>query len=286
MSNMNKRDLLLILNRLKLKPNKKLGQNFLINDNIIKKIITISNILKEDIILEIGPGLGALTESLIKKAKKVYAVEIDKRLSLYLEEKFSNYNNLEIINDNILKIDIPFHTKVVSNIPYTITGPIFEKIFYNEKPSPAIIMIEKKIADRIFNQGEYSTISRITMSFKAFMEPLKKYDISRNCFFPTPKIPISLVKLNPRKEINQFLLKKENREFFLSFLAFIMPYKNKNLLNALKLYIKNKNIKNFNEKDILQNFNFNNILKKKVFTLNINEMIDICKIIAKKTRKE
>ena len=106
MSLMNKNEVLLLLKQLKVNPNKKLGQNFLTDKNIVKKIISISEISKDDILLEIGPGLGALTEELATKVKKIYAIEIDPRLYSYLNQKFSIYNNLEIIHGNVLELEI------------------------------------------------------------------------------------------------------------------------------------------------------------------------------------
>ena len=116
---------------MEINPNKKLGQNFLIDKNIVKKIIAVSEINQNDVILEIGTGLGALTEDIAKLAKKIYGIEIDHRLSSYLKDKLSIYSNIEIIHGDVLDIEIPEHNKVISNIPYTITGPLIDKIFFN-----------------------------------------------------------------------------------------------------------------------------------------------------------
>ncbi|UCD00868.1 MAG: ribosomal RNA small subunit methyltransferase A [Promethearchaeota archaeon] len=279
------RDVKLILNKLGVSPDRRLGQNFLIDNNIIKKIITKSELLKDDIILEIGPGLGALTEKLVEKVKKVYAIEIDPRLCSYLEKKFLEYDNIDIINADILNLDLPIHNKVVSNIPYSITGPIFEKIFYNSNPPEGIMIIEKKIVDRIFYNGNYENFSRITVSFNAFMKLKNNFFVSRNCFFPIPNIDLSLIKISPREEINQFLLNDDNKNFFLKFIAGIMPYKNKNLLNALELFLKNNKIIKFNKlriNQILQTNKYNNI---KVFRLKIEEFIELSKLFSNLNEK-
>ena len=147
---MNKKEVQLILNQLNITPNKKLGQNFLVDPFLTKKIISISELNDKDIILEIGPGLGALTEKMVKIVKKIYAVEIDKKLVSFLIDKFSSFDNIEIINGDILKIDIPKVNKVVSNLPFTISGPIFERVFFNYNPPHGILTIEKSLADRIF----------------------------------------------------------------------------------------------------------------------------------------
>lgn len=275
---MNLREVKLILNKLKVGPDKRLGQNFLIDNNIIEKVITKSELLRDDIILEIGPGLGALTEKIVEKVRKVYAIEIDQRLCSYLENEYSNYNNIEIINADILNVDVPFHNKVVSNIPYNITGPIFEKIFYNSNPPEGIMIIEKKIADRISYDGTYENFSRITISFNAFMKLKERYIISRNCFFPMPNIDLSLIKISPREEINQFLLNDDNRYFYLKFITGVMPYKNKNLLNALEIFLKNKKIIDLNKEGISQILDKNNYSNRKVFSLHIDDFIKLSKI--------
>ncbi|MFX1455539.1 MAG: ribosomal RNA small subunit methyltransferase A, partial [Promethearchaeota archaeon] len=113
---MNYRDVQLILKHLNLKPKKYLGQNFLIDNNITKKIIKSSELSGEDIVLEIGPGLGALTEEIVKKVKKIYAVEIDQTLYKYLSDVFSIFKNIEIINGDILELQLPNHNKVISNL--------------------------------------------------------------------------------------------------------------------------------------------------------------------------
>jgi 16S rRNA (adenine1518-N6/adenine1519-N6)-dimethyltransferase len=236
---MNRNEAISILKQLKHSPIKRLGQNFLIDNNVLKKIISAAQLTTDDIVLEIGPGLGALTSQLLKKAKKVYAYEIDKLLYQYLEKKFLPSDKIEIINDDILKAAIPPHNKVVSNIPYSITGPIFEKIFYTTSPPSGTLIIEESLAQRIFSINNYKTFSRISVTFNAFMIPLEKTHISPKAFFPSPKINLSLINVLPKENINPFLESEESRNFFLEFISGIMPYKNKNLSNAILLYLNN-----------------------------------------------
>jgi len=279
---MNINDVKLILKKLNLKPSKKLGQNFLVNNHTLQKIISTSEILKEDVILEIGPGLGAITEELVEKAKKVYAVEIDPSLSRYLSEIFSVYENIEIINEDILKIDIPHHNKVVANIPYSITGPIFEKMFFNQTPPQGIMTIERNIADRIFISGNYKDFSRISVSVNAFLIPKSRSPIPRQSFYPLPKIDLSLIRVIPREIINDFLIDPLSSQFFLELVAGIMPYKNKNLLNALTLYFKAKYpypYTKLNINSILQNTSYKD---KKVFNLQINDFIELSRLFYSK----
>ena len=160
---MNRNETLSILKELKHSPNKKLGQNFLIDNNVLDKIISASELKKNDVILEIGAGLGALTSELIKRVEKVYSYEIDKTLYRFLKNKFSSSSNIELFNQDILKARIPAHNKVVSNIPYSITGPILEKVFYNSSPPSGILIIEKSLANRIFVETNYKYFSRMKL---------------------------------------------------------------------------------------------------------------------------
>jgi len=278
MSLMNKNEVLLLLKQLKVNPNKKLGQNFLTDKNIVKKIISISEISKDDILLEIGPGLGALTEELATKVKKIYAIEIDPRLYSYLNQKFSIYNNLEIIHGNVLELEIPFHNKVISNIPYSITGPIFEKIFFKKQASIGVLIIEKSIADRIFLSSDYKNISRISIGVNTFMKPVSKSNISRNSFYPIPKIALSLIKIFPKENLHPFLLEKGSIDFFLKFIAGIMPYKNKNIANALNLYFRTLNNIQYTKEEILTILHKNDYKNNKLFSFKIEEFIEISKL--------
>jgi 16S rRNA (adenine1518-N6/adenine1519-N6)-dimethyltransferase len=276
---MNKRKTQLILKDLEIKPNKKLGQNFLVNTNIALKIISESNISEDDVILEIGSGLGALTEELVKLQNKIYSYEIDFKLFQYLTKKFPKNKNLILYNEDILKANIPPHNIVISNIPYSITGAIIEKIFYNENPPRGVLLIEESIAERIFSKNEYKKFSRITVSFNAFMEPVKKYKISRFNFIPTPKIDLALIIVKPKDDIDQFLLEDKERKFFLKFVAGIMPYKNKNVVNALNLFVKNEGFGNFSKNDIYNYINGTKNIDRKIAQLKVDEIVNLSKSI-------
>ncbi|MFX0005247.1 MAG: 16S rRNA (adenine(1518)-N(6)/adenine(1519)-N(6))-dimethyltransferase RsmA [Promethearchaeota archaeon] len=273
----------LILKQLKIEPNKYLGQNFIIDKNITKKIINLSKPSQNDVVLEIGPGLGSLTQELIKLVKKLYAVEIDHRLYAYLDNEFSIYDNIEIIHGDILKIDLPKHDKVISNIPYTITGLILEKIFFRLNPPIGVLTIEKSIADRIFLTSIYKKFSRISINVNAFMKPVLKSPVPRKSFWPIPKIDISLIKLIPIEEPNAFFLENEAIKFFLKFLSGIMPYKNRNIANAIELFFKNHTNIQYSKDDILLILHKNSFENRKVFTFEIDDYIEICKLFYSKS---
>jgi len=274
------KDLQRILFQLDFKPKKHLGQNFIIDINIIHKIINLSNVTHEDIILEIGPGLGGLTDVLVEKAKKVYAIETDPILSKYLVEKFSNQNNIEIIPGDILKVEIPFHTKVVSNIPYKITGPILETIFFKKNPPQGILTIENSIAVRLFLSQNYKNLSRISIGLNTFMKPISKYVIPRVSFFPIPKIDLALIKLIPKENLDPSLHEQESIKLYLKLIAGVMPYKNKNIVNALHLFFKVNKNNTFTKEKIRNILEQNNLENKKLFNYKIDEFIELNKIFS------
>ena len=276
---MNKKEIQLILDELGIRPNKKLGQNFLIDKNVVSKVISESQILENEVILEIGSGLGALTEDLVKLKNNIYAYEIDFRLYHYLKEKFSEYENLELINEDILNAEIPPHDVVISNIPYSLTGPIFDKVFYKERPPRGILIIENSIAERIFSKNIYKKFSRISVTFNAFMEPVKKYKISRLTFIPIPNIELALIIIKPREDIDQFLIIEKQRNFFLRFVAGLMPYKNKNLINALSLFLKREDKSHFSKIDISNFIKSTNFANQKIAQFNVDEIIELSKAI-------
>lgn len=273
---MNKQQVQETLTKLNFEPKKSLGQNFLIDPQVLNKVILEANLNKEDIIVEIGTGLGVLTTELSSKVKKVYSYEIDFSLFQYVSKNLSSLTNVEFCNEDILKTEIPYHNKIVSNIPYTITGPLFEKIFFNEHPPEGTLIIENILADRIFASESYKKFSRISVSFNAFMNPIKRMLIPSSSFYPTPKIKLALIKVKGKEKINPFLLEKETRAFFLAFVAGIMPYKNKNIVNALEIFLNNKLVAPISKKNLLIFLKEHKIQNIKVFEFNVDKLIEIC----------
>ena len=189
-----------------IKPKKSLGQNFLIDKNILKKIVTISKILNKDV-LEVGPGTGNLTEYILKeKPNKIYLIEKDKTLCDQLQLKFQN--KVEIKNNDILKINEKNISNnklmVFGNLPYNISTEIIcnwilklEKDFWF---SELILMFQKEVADRIISKTNTSDYGRLSIFLNWKMNVEKVFDISPNCFYPKPKIKSTLVHFKPKKD--------------------------------------------------------------------------------------
>ena len=192
---------------MKFKPKKSLGQNFLIDRNIVKLIVDTVNISKKDIVLEVGPGTGKLTKEIIlKKPKKIIVVEKDRNLSNELVKKFSN--KIEIINDDILNLseeNLGFSKMIVfGNLPYNISTQILAKwiklknfkIIFNK----LILMFQKEVADRIIAKTNSSKYGRLSVLSNWKLDIKKIKEISPNCFFPAPKVKSTLLLMEPKKK--------------------------------------------------------------------------------------
>lgn len=187
-----------------LKPSKRLGQNFLIDQNIVNKFIDYAKISAQDIILEIGPGLGALTLPLAQKAKKVIAVEIDKRLADALQEQALNYKNVEIVKGDILKIKNSklkiknYHAKfkMVSSLPYNIASQIiFKFLEFCPPPQSMLFMLQKEVAQRVCARPPNMSVVSVLVQAQAQAKILKY--VSRNCFWPRPSVDSAIIELKP-----------------------------------------------------------------------------------------
>ena len=197
------------------KAKKSLGQNFLIDNNIINKIIEIGNINNNKTVLEIGAGYGNLTKAIISRApKKIFAVEKDKKLASLLEKKFKNYKNLKIINRDILNVieekNLEQNMVVFGNLPYNVSTRILAALIMLKDWPPwydvLILMFQKEVADRIIAKKQTKEFSRLTVLSNWRLEIKKHFDVSKNCFFPKPKINSTLLSFKPKKN-NPFNLK-------------------------------------------------------------------------------
>ena len=183
---------------------KKFGQNFLIDTHVLDRIISAAEITKEDCVIEIGPGIGTMTQYLAENAREVIAVEIDKALIPILQDTLSSYDNVTVINEDILKVDIQKlaeeHNggkpiKVVANLPYYITTPIIMGLFESHVPLASItIMVQKEVADRFYAQPgskDYNALSVITQ-FRCSVHPVMK--VPRNVFMPKPNVDSAVLQ--------------------------------------------------------------------------------------------
>lgn len=189
---------------------KKFGQNFLIDTHVLEKIIEESGITKDDFVLEIGPGIGTMTQYLCENAREVAAVEIDKNLIPILADTLSAYGNVEVINDDILKVDInklaeeknggkPI--KVVANLPYYITTPIIMGLFESHVPIDSItIMVQKEVADRMQVGPGTKDYGALSLAVQYYAKPYIVANVPPNCFMPRPKVGSAVIRLERYEE--------------------------------------------------------------------------------------
>ena len=194
---------------------KSLGQNFLIDQNIINKIIKIGKIAENKTVLEIGPGYGNLTRKIANmKPKKILAIEKDKKLALFLENIFKDFKNIKIINNDIFNIienkNLDQNTIVFGNLPYNISTQILASLVLLEKWPPwyeiLIFMFQKEVADRILAKKNIKDFGRLSILCNWRLEIKKHFDVSKNCFSPKPKINSTVLSFTPKKN-NEFNIK-------------------------------------------------------------------------------
>ena len=243
-----------LMKKYKIKANKGLGQNFLVDDSALQDIANGANIQENDLVIEIGPGLGSLTKLLLDKARKVICVELDKNMLKLLNERFIAYNNFEIINNDILKVDLNKlikeekekdsniqNVRVVANLPYYITTPIIMKLIENDLDIQSItVMIQKEVADRLIAVPGTKDAGAITYTIYYYCETEKIREVENSCFIPAPEVTSEVINLKIRKE-PPIQVKDKKVMFHIIKSAFMQ--RRKTLLNALT------NVKLFKSKE-------------------------------------
>ncbi|SEF38564.1 16S rRNA (adenine1518-N6/adenine1519-N6)-dimethyltransferase [Caloramator fervidus] len=261
--------------------NKNLGQNFLVDENILKKIIDAAELDENTCVIEIGPGIGTLTQEMARKAKKVVAIEIDKNLIPILNETLANFDNIKIIHADALKVDFNKiieeenleNVKVVANLPYYVTTPIITKLLNEKvKVSSMIIMIQKEVAERIVakpNTDEYGSLSLLC---QYHCEVKKICKVSPNCFVPPPKVESMVIRLDVMDKKRVDVL---DETLFFNVIKAAFNMRRKTLYNALKPVVGDENL-------LLDVLNKSNIdPKRRGETLTIEEFALLANNISK-----
>ncbi|MCR5082187.1 MAG: 16S rRNA (adenine(1518)-N(6)/adenine(1519)-N(6))-dimethyltransferase RsmA [Parasporobacterium sp.] len=184
---------------------KKFGQNFLIDNNILEKIVENAGVTKDDLVIEIGPGIGTLTQHLCEHAREVVAVEIDKKLIPILEDTLSEYDNVRVINEDILKVDVNKiaeeknggkNVKVVANLPYYITTPIIMGLFESNLPLESItVMVQKEVAERMQVGPGTKDYGALSLAVQFYSKPKVVLNVPAGCFMPKPNVDSAVIKL-------------------------------------------------------------------------------------------
>ena len=267
-----------VLKQYKITANKKLGQNFLVDEKIIEEIIKAANISKKDLIIEIGPGIGSLTKSIIPNAGKTICIELDKKMANIISNRFKN--EVEIINEDILKVDLKKiaeqnkdkNIKVVANLPYYITTPIIMKLLESNLGLESItVMVQKEVAERLIAKPGDSLSGAITYTVYYYAIGTKITDVPNNSFIPKPEVTSQVIKLTLRKEPITYI---ENKEKFFEIIKLAFMQRRKTLVNSLansKIATKQKIEQILDELNIEKNIRAEN--------LNMEQFAEIAKRI-------
>ena len=275
-----------IMKKYNIRANKSLGQNFLINSEVVEKIINSSEITKEDMVIEIGPGLGTLTKYLLEKAGKVLCIELDSKMVKILNDRFSKYDNFEIINADVLKINLNEiinenkrqekikKVKVVANLPYYITTPIIMKLLEERLDIEGItVMIQKEVADRLIEIPGGKNTGAITYTVYYYCESEKIMEVPNSSFIPEPEVTSEVIKMNLR---DKPAVEIKNPKVMFMIIKSAFMQRRKTLLNALT------NSKVFINKDeglkVLKKLNLNENIRAE--ELSIQDFANITKSIS------
>lgn len=226
------------LNNFKFK--RSFGQNFIKDKNVIEKIINVSDIPDNTLIVEIGPGAGSLTELLVKTGNNVLCYEIDTRLEELLIDKFKSNNNVRFIFNDFLECNVSNDIKeytykylyIIANLPYYITTPIISKIINELDVDKMVLMVQKEVGDRITANPECKNYGSLSVFLQSYFDIKKEFFVSRNCFVPKPSVDSVIVSLSKKQEI----LNIKNREVFEKLIRDCFQFKRKTLRNNLKGY--------------------------------------------------
>lgn len=217
---------------------KNFGQNFLIDQNVLSNIVSASKITSDDLVIEIGPGIGSLTQFLCESAKKVCAIEIDKNLIPILNETLAGYNNVEIINQDILKVDInglinrlgEKTAKLAANLPYYITTPIIMELLEKRANIESItVMVQKEVADRIQAKPNSKDYGALSVAVQYYCDAEINFIVPPSCFMPRPNVDSAVITLTPKK--NPIPVKSPETMFKIIKCAF--GQRRKTLLNSI-----------------------------------------------------
>ena len=263
---------------------KGLGQNFLIDGNVVRSISEGAEITKDDYVLEIGPGFGTLTEELLMKAKKVVSVEIDERLNQVLMQTLSDFDNFVLVNADILKADLnrlveeqfdnqPF--KVVANLPYYITTPIIELFLKSDLNVESLtVMVQKEVGDRILAKPGNKTYGSLTVFTQYYADASLVTRAPKSVFMPQPKVDSMVVKLDMKKELAQV-----DEKVFFKLMRGAFTKRRKNILNSLttdtSLAISKEEMKG-----ILESLNLSTNLRAE--DLSYTDYLNIAALVEKK----
>ena len=275
-----------ILNKYGLKANKRFGQNFLVDDNILNNIVEVSNIKQNELIIEIGPGLGNLTNYILSNATYSLLIEVDNNMIKVINDRFKDYDNYTLISQDILKVNIDeeilkieeknkikfTNVKVVANLPYYITTPIIFKLLQDSKRiSEVIVMVQKEVAQRMVAQSNTKDYGILTLMVQYLSDASIAFLVPKESFIPAPNVTSAIIVL---KKIKKYKVK--NEEVFIKLVHCAFAQRRKTMINSLF----STNFKNLSKEELNILFEKLDIDKNvRAEQLDINDFIRICDML-------
>lgn len=252
-----------LLKKFNIRLTKALGQNFLTDNNIVRKIVDLAEITKNDCVIEIGPGTGVMTVELAKRAKNVVAIEIDKKLIPVLSYNLKEFSNVTLLNKDIMTVDIENiikdfddeYVKIVANLPYYITTPIIMKLLesWSHKITSMVFMIQKEVAERIVATPGTKAYGALSVAVQYYSKPKIMFSVSPNCFVPKPDVESSVIKIvlpspisplsQNRELVDEIERRETNKAAFFKTVKAAFGQRRKTLVNSLAnsgYFLKNK----------------------------------------------
>lgn len=237
-----------ILEKYNLSAKKSLGQNFIIDTNILRNMVEAGEVDKDTTVIEIGPGIGALTEQIAKMAKEVYAFEIDDRFLTVLEDTLSDYSNVTVIHQDILEVDFEaFQNEyltdverlvVIANLPYYITTPIIMHLLESSLPvEQMLLMMQKEVASRLNAEPSTKEYGSLSIALQYYTEVEMAFTVPRTVFRPQPNVESAVIKLDVRK---QPIVEVKNESLFFTIVRASFAQRRKTIWNNLKKALNNK----------------------------------------------
>lgn len=275
-----------ILNKYGLKANKRFGQNFLVDDNILNNIVEVSNIKQNELVIEIGPGLGNLTNYILSNATYSLLIEVDNNMINVINDRFKDYDNYTLISQDILKVNIDeeilkieeknnikfTNVKVVANLPYYITTPIIFKLLQDSKRiSEVIVMVQKEVAQRMVAQSNTKDYGILTLMVQYLSDASIAFLVPKESFIPAPNVTSAIIVLKKNKKY-----KVKNEEDFIKLVHCAFAQRRKTMINSLF----STNFKNLSKEELNILFEKLDIDKNvRAEQLDINDFIRICDIL-------
>ncbi len=272
-----------IIERHGFKFSKTLGQNFLIDGNIVRKIVDFAEVTKDDYILEIGPGIGTLTQELLKRAKKVVSIEIDSKLIPILRDNLREFDNFVLIHNDILKIDIKNlieeqfegkSIKIVANLPYYVTTPIIMELLEKRLKIKSItIMIQKEVAERINAMPKSKNYGALSIAVQYYCDSKAGFLVKKNCFMPAPKVDSLVIRL---EVLDKLKVDVKDQKLFFGLIRSSFGQRRKTILNSLG----NSGIEGISKeriKEVLKHLNISE--NERGENLSIQQFADISNIL-------